>query len=104
MSRSRFALIMIVVAGLAAAIGVPSAQAPSPAAGKAPAHAKQVKRLLIKNAMIIPGTGVPASGPSDILVEDGVIARIGNSTVGKWPDADAIIDAGGKYVMPGDVV
>src|SRR5689334_8515214 len=81
----------------------PQAQtAPQPAAAKAPAHAKQVKRLLITNAMIIPGPAVPASGPLDILVEDGLITRIGNSGRG-WPDADAVIDATGKWVMPGIV-
>ena len=66
-------------------------------------HARQVKRLLITNAMVIPGTGVPAAGPSDILVEDGLIARIGSSSGGRWPEADAVIDATGKYVMPGIV-
>ena len=51
-------LVAVVAAGFAAAIGVRAAQAPSPAAGKTPVHARQVKRLLIKSAMIIPGTGV----------------------------------------------
>src|SRR5262249_4549312 len=36
-------------------------------------HARQVKRLLIKGAMVIPGPAVPAAGPMDILVEDGSI-------------------------------
>src|SRR5438552_929617 len=103
MRTFRRARVIAVAAGLAAAVGVPSAQAPSSAAGKTPAHAKQVTRLLIRNAMIIPGTGVPAYGPTDILTQDGAIARIGSSTDGKWPEADAIIDAAGKYVMPGIV-
>src|SRR3954464_8317283 len=91
-------------AAAALTIGVasraPLAQAPAPA--KAPVHAKQVKRLLIRNAMVLPGPAVPASGPMDILVEDGLIARMGNAGRG-WPDADEIIDATGKYVMPGIV-
>ena len=103
MTSLHYVRVIVVVAGLIAAIGAPSAQVPSPAGGKTPAHAKQVNRLLIRSAMIITGTGVPAYGPSDILVQDGVIARIGNSMEGKWPDADAIIDASGKYVMPGIV-
>jgi imidazolonepropionase-like amidohydrolase len=89
---------------LVAAIAVtstPGAQAPGAAGAKAAVHARQVKRLLITNAMIIPGTGVPAAGPSDILVEDGLIARIGSSAGGHWPEADAIIDGTGKYIMPG---
>ena len=80
---------------------VPTAQ--TPAGGKAPAHAASVQRLLISNVMIIPGSGVPAYGPNDILVENGLIARIGSSTAGKWPAADAVIDGTGKYLMPGIV-
>jgi imidazolonepropionase-like amidohydrolase len=68
-----------------------------------PRHAREVKRLLVRGAMVIPGTGVPASGPVDLLVENGTIARIGNSASEKWPEADAVIDASGKYVMPGIV-
>src|SRR5689334_18268139 len=96
------ARFMLAAAVALAIVQRPAAQAPASNA-KAPAHAKQVRRLLIEGAMIIPGPAVPASGPSDILVEDGLIARIGNSVTGKWPEADAIIDAAGKYVMPGIV-
>src|SRR5262245_35605365 len=66
-------------------------------------HAREVGRLVIRNAMIIPGTGVPAYGPVDLLIERGTIARIGNATAEKWAAADATIDATGKYVMPGIV-
>jgi len=92
--------VAVIIFGIALAGGAPIAQAPTPA--KAPVHAKQVKRLLIKNAMVLPGPAVPASGPMDILVEDGLIARMGNSGRG-WPEADEIIDGTGKYVMPGIV-
>src|SRR5258707_12284464 len=95
----RYLALAIAVSGFVVAVETPAAQAPA-AGAKAAVHARQVKRLLITNAMIIPGTGVPASGPSDILVEDGLIARIGNGG-GRWPDADAIIDGTGKYVPPG---
>ncbi|HEY7288457.1 MAG TPA: amidohydrolase family protein [Vicinamibacterales bacterium] len=78
----------------------PTAQTPS---APPAAHAKAVRRLLIRNAMVIPGTGVPAAGPMDILVENGRIARLGSSTDGQWPAADETIDATGKYVMPGIV-
>jgi imidazolonepropionase-like amidohydrolase len=99
-------IVGMVIAGIALALGAsaPLAQAPSTqATSKAPVHARQVKRLLIKGAMIIPGPGTPAYGPADILAEDGLIARIGDSVAGKWPDPDEIIDATGKYVMPGIV-
>jgi len=74
------------------------AQAPSPA----PAHATAVRRLLIRNAMVIYGNARPAFGPVDILVQDGLIARVGR-TPANAPPPDAVIDATGKYVMPGIV-
>lgn len=77
------------------------AQQPRPAARKAPDHGKGVGRLLITNPMVIYGNAKPAFGPMDILVEDGLISRIAPS--GASLDADAVIDATGKYVMPGIV-
>src|SRR5689334_22156458 len=76
--------------------GTPQAQAPAASAAraekaasaKAPTHAQGVKRLLITDAMVIPGTGVPAYGPVNLLVEDGLIARIGTDRR-QWPAADA---------------
>ncbi|HKV99941.1 MAG TPA: amidohydrolase family protein [Vicinamibacterales bacterium] len=91
-----------VLASVSAASG-PSAQGQTPAAtAKAPVHARQVRRLLIQHAMVIVGNGTPAAGPFDILAEDGVISRIGNADAG-WGDPDMVIDATGKYVMPGIV-
>jgi imidazolonepropionase-like amidohydrolase len=98
-----FGRIVIGLAAAAALSATPSAQSPSAAGAKAAVHARQAKRLLIKGAMVIPGPAVPAAGPTDILLEDGLIARMGDSAAGKWPDADAVIDATGKYVMPGIV-
>jgi imidazolonepropionase-like amidohydrolase len=73
-------------------------------AGKAPEHAKVYKRLLIRSAMIVYGNAKPPYGPLDVLLEEGLIARIGSSQSRggePWPVADAEIDATGKYVMPG---
>jgi len=61
-------------------------------------HARKPSRLLIRRAMIIYGNGKPAYGPMDILVQDGVIANIAPTLP---IEADAVIDATGKYVMPG---
>jgi imidazolonepropionase-like amidohydrolase len=71
-------------------------------AGKAlqPQHAKASRRLLIANAMVIYGNAKPPFGPVDILVQDGLIAQIQPSSTHAL-DADAVIDATGKYVMPG---
>src|SRR5207237_10260685 len=91
----------IAAAAIALAGHTPVAQTP---AATASLHARQLKRLLIKNAMVIPGPATPAYGPVDVLAEDGLIARIGASSADdRWPSADMIIDASGKYVMPGIV-
>lgn len=66
-------------------------------------------RLVIRNAMVLPGHGGPPVGPYDIVIEDDKIAemipfdpvtaeRRGGSD---RPTGDRIIDATGKYVMPG---
>src|SRR5262245_9765754 len=103
MSLRSVVRIAFVVAGCALTVSAPQAQAPSTVTSASAAIlAKQVRRLLITNAMVIPGPAVPASGPMDILVEDGLIARMGTSA-GRWPAADLTIDAAGKYVMPGIV-
>src|SRR5262245_44182467 len=103
MSLRTFIRVGIVFVACAVAVSTPRAQAPSTVTPAGAAmHAKQVKRLLITHAMVIPGPAVPASGPMDILLEDGLIARMGTSA-GRWPAADLTIDATGKYVMPGIV-
>ena len=67
------------------------------------------KRLVIRGAMVIPGHGGPPAGPYDIVIEGNMITdmipfdpvaaeRRGNS---ERPTGDRIIDATGKYVMPG---
>ena len=88
------------VAALAVAAAVSSAQTP--------VNGRRVQRLLIHNATVIDGNGTPASGPKDILVENGVIARViplDPVSVGRGGrtavQADAVIDATGKYVLPG---
>jgi cytosine/adenosine deaminase-related metal-dependent hydrolase len=83
------------------------AQAPAPSTGQ------RYARLVIRNAMIIDGTGNPARGPMDILIENGTITAIQESRAselaaltdegaGKITGAfDRVIDATGMYVMPG---
>jgi imidazolonepropionase-like amidohydrolase len=65
-------------------------------------------RLIVRNAIIIEGNGTPASGPKDIVIENGRITSIvaldpvavGRGTAQR-PQGDVEIDAAGKYVMPG---
>jgi len=77
-------------------------------AQQAPTSGRRVRRLLIHNAIIVDGNGTPASGPKDILVENNLIADVipldpvavarGSRAAAQ---ADAVIDATGKYVLPG---
>jgi hypothetical protein len=64
--------------------------------------------LVIRNAMLVNGRGTPPYGPVDILIEEGKINDIVNvDTISlkrynpKRPEGDHVIDAGGKYVIPG---
>src|SRR5437867_11877580 len=70
-----------------------------------PTHAKPSRRLVIENAMVIYGNAKPPYGPMDIVVENGRIADISPSSssgaLAARASADALIDATGKYVMPG---
>jgi imidazolonepropionase-like amidohydrolase len=69
---------------------------------RGPEHAHQYRRLLIRNAMVIYGNAKPPYGPMDIMLQDGIISDIRQSGA-KPLEADAVIDAAGKYVMPGIV-
>jgi imidazolonepropionase-like amidohydrolase len=70
---------------------------------------KRVKRIVVRDAMVVDGTGKPAAGPFDIVVENDTIAQIvafdpvaAKEGTAKRPErGDLEIDAGGKYVLPG---
>jgi len=76
-------------------------------AQQAPVNGVRVNRLVIRNAMVVSGTGTPASGPFDILVEGNRIAQmvpldpVSLRSSGQRLTGDAEIDATGKYVLPG---
>ena len=97
---ARLATLTLAAAALAA--GHLSAQSP------AATHATKVTRLAIRNALIVDGNGTPARGPADILIVNDTIARVVwldpvavSSGAARRPEADAEIDATGKYVLPG---
>ena len=69
---------------------------------------RRYPRLIVRNATIIEGNGTPASGPKDIVIENGRITDIValdpvalSRGTGRRPAGDVEIDARGKYVMPG---
>ncbi len=74
-------------------------------AGEDPArlHAKQPRRLVIRNTMVIYGNAKPAFGPVDVVVDQGVITAVAARAAATGTPADAVIDGTGKYVMPGMV-
>ncbi|HQZ95357.1 MAG TPA: amidohydrolase family protein [Pyrinomonadaceae bacterium] len=70
---------------------------------------KRVKRIVVRNAMVVDGSGKPAAGPFDIVVENDVITQIvsfdpvaAKEGKARRPEkGDLDIDATGKYVLPG---
>ncbi len=66
-------------------------------------------RLVIRNAMVVDGSGKPAAGPFDIVVENDLITQMVSidpvaAKEGKAQrpaKGEAEIDAAGKYVLPG---
>ncbi len=65
------------------------------------------KRLVIQGANLIDGTGAPSRGPMNIVIEGDRIVAIKDagpaSSVNTEPAGTRVIDARGKYVLPGFV-
>ncbi|MFT3742725.1 MAG: amidohydrolase family protein [Pyrinomonadaceae bacterium] len=69
---------------------------------------KRLKRIVVRNAMVVDGSGKPAAGPYDIVVENDKITQIAGIDpsvkpgTGRRPALGELeIDATGKYVLPG---
>jgi imidazolonepropionase-like amidohydrolase len=71
------------------------------AAAQTPAlHGTRPPKLTVRNVLVVEGNGTPASGPRDVIIENGVIADI----VTHDPKAKvegAVIDGKGRYLLPG---
>jgi len=69
----------------------------------APKHGQRVSTLVIAGGMMVDGNGTPAEGPVDIVIKNNRISRISraNPDADYRQQADAVIDADGKYVLPG---
>lgn len=96
------AAVLLLTGALGPHIAGAAAEEQAPQAGPeatAPEHAGIYKKLLIRNAMVIYGNAEPPFGPANVCVEGGRIAAVGRVPRGWVPDA--VIDATGKYVMPG---
>ena len=57
--------------------------------------------LIIRNVRIIDGTGTPATGPRDMLVQGGRIALIAEPGRITAPKDATVLDATGRFVTPG---
>lgn len=98
----RSLLGLLGVSVLVAAVTAVRGEAQQTGAATPAIHARTPRRLLIRNGMIIYGNARPPAGPSDVLIENGIITSI--SPAGNHPGGtDAEIDATGKYLMPGIV-
>ncbi len=70
---------------------------------------KRVKRIVVRGAMVVDGSGKPAAGPFDIVIENDLITQIAGfdpiaakeGTARRPEKGDLEIDAAGKYVLPG---
>ena len=94
---------MRIVVGLVVVCGFVQAQTQT---NVTPGH--RYPRLVIRGALVVDGSGTPAAGPKDIVIEnnmitdvvplDGVALSRGDA---RRPAGDINIDATGKYVLPG---
>src|SRR5258708_39985815 len=102
----RRTLVSVAAAAVCLSLGATGGNAQQPAPTPS-IHAKPTRRLILRNATVIYGNAKPPYGPMDIVVDNGVISSITPSsdrTSRSAPGAgDTVIDATGKYVMPGIV-
>jgi hypothetical protein len=57
--------------------------------------------LLIRDARVVPGDGSPALPPQDVLVREGRIARITPTGTLPPPHDAEVVEAGGRWLIPG---
>src|SRR5262245_49513084 len=97
----------VFIAGCSLAALLTLTTAAQQASPTSPTHAKAARRLVIQNAMIIYGNAKPPYGPMDVVVQDGLITDIvpssSTAALAARGQAEALIDATNKYVMPGIV-
>src|SRR5699024_10407299 len=101
-----FGLLIVCLLFAKPSFGQPSEPAPDRQRGEGP-----FERLIIRGANVIDGTGAPAAGPMDIVIEGNKIVEVRGvgypgvpiDEEGRPDGATKEIDASGMYVMPGFV-
>ncbi len=116
--RAALAGVALALTGIATTVPASRADAQRAAAPRADSivtrtfgdlAAGPYKRLVLRNARVIPGHGGPVAGPYDIVIEGNRITEMvpfdpvaaERRGQGSRPTGDRVIDATGKYVMPG---
>jgi imidazolonepropionase-like amidohydrolase len=101
-------LALILACWASGALGQDKSTDPLPAPARAEGEGP-FERLVIRNASFIDGTGAPAAGPVDIVIEGNRIAAVVKSEyiagdmrpAGTSLEASKEIDATGMFVLPG---
>lgn len=57
--------------------------------------------IVVRGATLIDGTGSPATSNATIVIQDGTIQSVGDSNSIEIPNGATIVDASGKFVLPG---
>ncbi|WP_241262997.1 amidohydrolase family protein [Parahaliea mediterranea] len=90
-----------------AQLGIPAPEVAPPSGAE---RSGPYRRLVIKNANMIDGTGAPVQGPVTIVVENDRIVELRGGGTGSFHPGDGqydgdtrVIDATGQYVLPGFV-
>src|SRR5258706_7622660 len=99
----RFVSALFILCSLLASSGVFAQTDPASYSGK------RQKRIVIRNATVVDGSGKPAAGPFDIVIENDLITQIvaidpvsvSRGEAKRPAKGDLEIDAAGKYVLPG---
>lgn len=97
-------ILLLFICTTFTAFAQPSDPAPDRERGEGP-----YERLIIRGANVIDGTGAPATGPMDIVIENDRIVEVKGVGYPEVPidederpgEATKEIDASGMYVMPG---
>jgi imidazolonepropionase-like amidohydrolase len=74
---------------------------PSPEPPEPPQSPQKARPLVFTHVTVIDATGAPAQSDMTVVVREGRIAEVGNSAAVRAPEGAQVIDAMGKFMIPG---